>query len=220
MNTSSNLDRVLWVGGSPCSGKSSVAEILSERYGLHYYPCDGHFDAHAAAATAAEQPVLERIRSLRGDALWMRPVAELVADEIAAYREEFPFVVQDLLRQTSGTEGRGVVLAEGAALLPDEVFTRCGSAVRAVWMVPSAKFQWTHYRRRDWARDVVAACSDSERAFANWMQRDIEFADWVEARARALGYACLRVDESTSLAENIRWVELHLSLAPVKGDSA
>ena len=28
---------IYYIGGSPCSGKSSVAEILSQKYGLYYF---------------------------------------------------------------------------------------------------------------------------------------------------------------------------------------
>jgi len=27
----------IFIGGSPCSGKSTVAEILAEKYGLYYF---------------------------------------------------------------------------------------------------------------------------------------------------------------------------------------
>lgn len=220
METNSLAESVLFLGGSPCSGKSSIAASLCQRYGLRYYQCDEYFSAHAAAATVEVQPNLQRISLLRDDALWLRPVAELLADEIAVYREEFAMIESDV-RDLLAVAGQGPrVLVEGAALLPDEVFARCGSAVRAAWLVPSPEFQWLHYSRRDWAKELVSACSDPDAAFAHWMQRDIEFANWIEEQARSLGYACLRVDGSTSLAENGRWVELQLSLASVKGGSA
>lgn len=31
---------IYYIGGSPCAGKSSVAEILSRRYGLNYFKVD------------------------------------------------------------------------------------------------------------------------------------------------------------------------------------
>lgn len=219
METNSLAESVLFLGGSPCSGKSSAASALCQRYGLRYYQCDESFSAHAGAATVEMQPNLHRISLLRDDALWMRPVAELLADEIAVYREEFAMIESDIRDLLVAGQGQ-MVLVEGAALLPDEVFARCGASVCAAWLVPSPEFQWLHYSRRAWAKEVVSACSDPDVAFAHWMQRDIEFANWIEGRARSLGYACLRVDGSTSLAENVRWVELQLSLASVRGDSA
>ena len=206
------LKSVLWLGGSPCSGKSSAAEWLSARYGLARYHCDKQYDRHVAQARPDIQPVMCRVGALVDDALWMRPVSELLQDEKDVYREEFAMIADDL-RTGQGVEGEGEwVLAEGAALLPDLVFNLCGTDARAVWMVPSAEFQLEHYGLREWAKEVVARCRDPEAAFEHWMQRDIGFAHWVALRAQRLDYACLRVDGSTTLEENGCWVEKELSL--------
>lgn len=31
---------IYYIGGSPCSGKSTVAEMIAEKYGFHYYKVD------------------------------------------------------------------------------------------------------------------------------------------------------------------------------------
>ena len=36
--------RVLFIGGLPCSGKSTVAERLSEEYGAYYFIVDDFVD--------------------------------------------------------------------------------------------------------------------------------------------------------------------------------
>ncbi len=46
MNKYSQTKKVYWIGGSPCSGKTSIASILSEKYGLFYYQADNYFDNH------------------------------------------------------------------------------------------------------------------------------------------------------------------------------
>ena len=35
---------IYYIGGSPCAGKSSVAEILLRRYGLNYFKIDDFLD--------------------------------------------------------------------------------------------------------------------------------------------------------------------------------
>lgn len=35
-----------YIGGSPCSGKSTIAEILSERYDLYYFKVDDFLDKY------------------------------------------------------------------------------------------------------------------------------------------------------------------------------
>ena len=46
------MKNTMWIGGSPCCGKSSVAEILRDRFGLNYYKCDDHFDRHLQQGAA------------------------------------------------------------------------------------------------------------------------------------------------------------------------
>ena len=36
--------RVLFIGGSPCSGKSTVAERISKEYGAYYFKVDDFLD--------------------------------------------------------------------------------------------------------------------------------------------------------------------------------
>ena len=35
-----------YIGGSPCAGKSTVAEILSRKYNLYYYKVDDYLDKY------------------------------------------------------------------------------------------------------------------------------------------------------------------------------
>ena len=51
-----SLAHVYWIGGSPCAGKSTVADMLGERYGVHVYHVDDHAEDHSARATATDQP--------------------------------------------------------------------------------------------------------------------------------------------------------------------
>ncbi len=34
----------IWIGGSPCSGKSTIAKRLSDDFDFDYYKCDDHLD--------------------------------------------------------------------------------------------------------------------------------------------------------------------------------
>jgi len=48
--TENRLSNVFWLGGSPCSGKSSISEILPQRFNLDVYHVDEAFAAHRAKA--------------------------------------------------------------------------------------------------------------------------------------------------------------------------
>ena len=48
---------VYYIGGSPCSGKSTVAEILSERYDLYYFKVDDFLDTYTKQGALKGYPV-------------------------------------------------------------------------------------------------------------------------------------------------------------------
>jgi hypothetical protein len=202
-----NFTHIYWIGGSPCSGKSAIADALVKKYGFVLYRCDEAYYEHCKIITTERQPVFHRLINLSSEDLWMRPVAQQVAEEIALYHEEFPLILDDLLAYPRTQP----VLVEGAALLPECVSPLLSSPGRAIWVVPTGEFQMYHYRQRAWAKDVVKACSDPERAFLNWMQRDMAFAHHVRREAVQRALPLLVVDGQCSLVENIAWAGQHLS---------
>ncbi len=97
-----NLSRVWWIGGAPCAGKSTVAAILAERHGLALYRCDDALEAHVRRSEPVASSLLHALTATRWDALWMRPVATQIREELAFYREEFPLIVEDLCDRARG----------------------------------------------------------------------------------------------------------------------
>lgn len=203
-----DLSHILWLGGSPCAGKSSISRLLAEAYGLVVYSVDDAFPAHVARLDPAHQPALTAWLRASWDERWMQPVDDLVAEATACYTEHWSLILGDV----AAMSGAGPVLVEGTALLPGEV-ARLGVAPRrAVWMTPSAEFQYRYYAQREWMRDIVAQCSQPETAFANWMARDAQFARWVEEQARCLGYEVIVVDGVTPIEGMAQRVAQHFRL--------
>lgn len=200
--------QVYWLGGSPCSGKSSIAQVLAQRHGLRYVASDDYFYPLANAADPAQQPVMHRIARMSWEEIWMRSVDVLVQDEIAAYREEFPLALAELAR----LEGSQPLLVEGALLLPELVAPLLDDPSRAVWVVPSPAFQRQYYARRSFAREIVSQTSDPELAFDHWMERDIQFARLVLKQAQDFGFNTLVVDGQLTLAQNTALVEQFFGL--------
>ena len=95
----------------------------------------------------------------------MRPVGELVADEIAIYREEFGMILDDLRALPADRP----ILAEGAVLLPEFVIPVMSDPRAAVWVVPTPDFQLKQYHQRPWIQGILKKCRDPDQAFRNWM---------------------------------------------------
>ena len=57
-----DLSHVYWIGGSGCSGKSSIARILEKDHGFTAYHCDDHWQEHEERSSPAEHPATLRVR--------------------------------------------------------------------------------------------------------------------------------------------------------------
>jgi len=204
---SSWLANLYLIGGSPCSGKTTITDRIAKTYGLPTYRCDDAYFEHAKELTP-EQPVFSRLANASAEAIWMRPVPLQIEEELEIYREEFPFIVRDLKNLAQS----GPIIAEGAALSPSLVATLGIATHQAIWIVPTEEFQRHHYGQRDWRHDVVKDCSDPDQAWENWMARDAGFALRVAAEAREFGFALITTDGSASIETNLDVVERRFKL--------
>jgi 2-phosphoglycerate kinase len=199
---------VYWIGGAPCSGKSSIARLLGEQFGMHVYHGDDPFYDHVDAADPHTQPHLHRLRAFTWEWLFMRPVPEQVADEIAIYREEFALILDDV----RGLRGAEPLLMEGAALMPALIAPLLPSSTHAIFLIPTSAFQRATYAQRPWRQELLAQCADPQQAWENWMERDEQFGEVVAAQARAASLPVLIVDGQRTLQENALAVATHFGL--------
>jgi len=193
-----DLKNVYWVGGSPCAGKSTICERLAEKYGLNYYCVDSHYEEHLARADAVRHPNVVRLRNITWNDVFLRPVPDLLRDEIAFYHEVIELIVEDLLHLPVGRP----VIAEGAALLPELVAPYLDDPHHGLWVVPTEAFQREHYSRRPWIHGILAETRDPAQAFENWMCRDARFAEYVRAGCAERGFEVIVVDGEAGLEEN------------------
>ncbi len=200
------LDDIYWLGGSPCCGKSSVAQILSDRYDLTYYKCDDHLDRHLQAGAEKGLPVCSTIRDSDHEYVFMRSHSQNVQLPFDVYGEEFELILEDLASEPAP------LLAEGCALLPDKLRKLGVQPGRTLYMVPVEAFFREQYARRTWVYDRLQETSDPDQAFENWMNRDVEFARLIAESARLLGYACLEIDGSRTLEQTASEIAGHFGL--------
>ncbi len=199
---------MLWIGGASCAGKSSVARQIGEEFGLAVYSCDDRFDAHVALAREGAHPRLREIARMTWDEVWMRPVPALLQSQVDAYGEEFSMIRGDLAELAPDRR----IIAEGNALLPAHLSQARVPRTRAIWLIPSEEFQRQTYAGRSWTRTILARCADPERAFANWMDRDVSFARWVGDEAAIAGYATRTIDGHVPIKQVCDAVARHFGL--------
>jgi 2-phosphoglycerate kinase len=204
-----DLAHVLWIGGSPCAGKSSITRLLGDGLGLDVYHCDEAFADHRQTLDAAKHPMLFKWTTSTWDELWAQPVETLLSEAITCYREHFQLVVADLASLPASQP----LLVEGNCLLPDLVRPWLTSRDQAIWVVTSADFVRTHYPKRGpWVQEIVNQCTDPPQALQNWMDREVRFAAWITERVQNLGLSLLLVDGTQTNVDAAARVEAHFGL--------
>lgn len=202
------LSKAFFIGGSPCSGKSTVSDFLTDKYNLVYYKIDDYEREHIEKSDPKKQPIMHKWSKLSWDEIWMRPVNIQVREEFQYYRERFEMILNEL-NQFSEDE---TVLMEGAALLPELIKKIDVDKNRVIYMIPSKGFQIENYSKRNFIKGILSECSQPEKAFRNWMERDHCFGQKVKLQAEELGYKVIFVDGEKTIEENIKLVSEHFCL--------
>ncbi|WP_235847625.1 hypothetical protein [Paenibacillus tuaregi] len=199
---------IYWIGGSPCSGKSTIAELLTDKYDLIYYKCDEAYQKHIERCKADLHPIMTKIKGLSINGIFSRPLEQQVKETIMFYKEEFGMILGDIDRIVSSKP----LLIEGAAILPDVVFPLLSNLNHGIWIIPTADFQIEQYSKREWIHSILEECQDPNQSFENWMNRDIQFAEYINKDAHSKGLKLIKVDGRASIEDNLAIVEEHFKL--------
>ena len=183
------------LGGSPCSGKSTIAERIASQFGLQYYKVDDHEKNHMARVHPEQHPIMYAYSKMGWNEIWMRSVKQQVQEEFDFYRERFEMIVEDL----QGYAAQSKILLEGAAYLPELLFQSKFDAQRVVYMIPTKTFQVEHYSKRAWIQHILKECKDPKQAFENWMERDHLFGEEIIKQAQKYGFQVVKVDGSLDI---------------------
>ena len=200
--------KIYFIGGSPCSGKSTIAEWISKKHDLHYFKVDDHLDRYMDMAAKTGKKFCAKAASMTPEQTWMRKPAVQCEEELLIYREIFEYVLADL----SKIERKNGIITEGAAYLPALAKRSNIPFERYISVTPTKEFQVEHYRKRDWVSFVLEGCSDKAKAFENWMDRDALFAEEVQRQCAELGYVSLINGGETSAKELMNEVAAHFGL--------
>lgn len=197
------LRHVLWLGGAPDAGKTSVAKELVRRHGLQLYHLDSAEPSHIARTTPERQPTFAAFLAMTMDQRWVTRSPEEMAEQVvASSAERWPLHLEDVLALPEEPP----VLAEGPWLLPELVAPLLSNPRQAIWLEPSEAFKRASAERRD-KPGFRRETSDPERATRNWFERDLLIAAHVRRGVEERGLALLAVDGSRPLDEMVALVE-------------
>jgi hypothetical protein len=175
---------VLWIGGPPGSGKTTIATRIARRHGLRWYGADTRTWAHRDRALREGHPAAATWESLTPEERWVKSSpAEMF--EMSLHRERGQMILDDLRR----LPGSPLIVAEGSTVSPSGVVDRS----RAVWLLPSPEFQ----QERLEERGLDPGPTELYRLLSAEIDRE----------AREQGMPVLAVDRSRSIDATVDAVE-------------
>ena len=192
--------RVLFIGGSPCSGKSTVAERISKEYGAYYFKVDDFLDRFINIAAEKGFPTCKKSVSMTSEEIWMMEPLIQCEDEFLIY-DEISKLVFGYLDKIDAD----FIVTEGAAYTPNVMAKYRNKEYISI--IPTPEFQISHYRERKWVPFILEGCSDKQQAFQNWMERDILFAKQVKLECKENAVPCIVNDGFRSEDEMFRIVK-------------
>lgn len=206
------LSHVLWIAGSPCSGKSTISHTITRIYVFLDYHVDALQRHHFARRVAAGDATAIEFLNKSIDQRWIqRSVEEMAQETIQSWTSNFALVIEDLLALPKET----FIVAEGN-FFPSCVAPYLSSRHQAIWLTPTDSFCDQARRRknaeltkRQKRHGVYNEGSDPEKRLRNLIERDCHLARYVKRQAEELSLPVYEVDGSRSLEEMTELVERH-----------
>jgi hypothetical protein len=201
------LAHVLWIGGGPNAGRTSVAAALVEKYGLQLYSYDEHAEDHWLNHVSQDPDSFGyNLMQLPVEERWLQPPEMQMHSVLRIVEDDFPLVLDDLLAMSRERP----IIVEGN-IPPGLVAPLLTTKQQAIWMVASDEFyQASFYRRKKHLGHNDKR--DSEQTRANHMARDRLFTKYIKEEAVARGFELLEIDGSRSLKEVVRRVRDHFAM--------
>ncbi len=195
--------RVYWLSGSTCGGKTTVSSTISAKLNWNVYHLDDQEHRHRSGADAKRHPKWAAYSRLTGDPLWLQPVDQHVRDEELALDEQFELILEDLARILS--EDARPLLYDGY-VTPTKLVPFLPSSHHCFYLIATESFQRHQYSLRSSIKPVLAKTSDPDKAWANWMERDVRAAQRLRIQVQQEKLPWLSVDGTISLEETINRV--------------
>ncbi|MFE2176944.1 hypothetical protein [Kitasatospora sp. NPDC059462] len=186
--------RVVLIGGTSHTGKSTVGRVVAERLGFEYRSTDelARHPGRPWPSPGWEVPphVAEHYRTLS--------VEELIASVLDHYARLRPRIEDLVARRAADADGPGLVL-EGSALWPAAVAPLVGPATAALWLTAGEAVLRERIRR---GGRYAEADEDGRRLVDAFLARSVRYQELMSAELDRLGLDRLDAASGRTVGES------------------
>jgi 2-phosphoglycerate kinase len=198
------LSTVLWIGGAPDTGKTTISQIIAKRHGFQIY----NYDQHDQSQLELLSQTIPRYHTFLESSLeerWVNSKPKgLLNFLLMSFQDRFPLVIEDLL----SLPREPIIIAEGFGLTPRLLSTMILSKFQAIFLVPTKRFKkiLMEKRHKPSFRNEIR---DPDSAKRNIYQRDILLGEEVKVQATSCGLVVYEVDGTHSIEKISKLIEQH-----------
>lgn len=200
-----DLTNVYWIGGSGCSGKSSIVRLLEQEHGFTTYHCDDHWGEHQERSNPTDHSGTFRVKAKFEEYLSLPPT-EFVEASRTWFKEHFAMVLEDL-----DALPKDKIIVEGVTLESDAVL-EVADPNKVVFMIASEDFQRANFLKRDMQRTVFQGLPDPEGSFEVFVRNLAFQTRSLCNHAIELGLKVITTDGKSTLPGNLELVKEHFGL--------
>jgi hypothetical protein len=190
-----SFENVLWLGGPPGSGKTTVAEWFATAHGLRYWGADKFTQVHHKRMVEERLPAVQEWEAMTPDQRWLGDPAEMAELSLAISGRRGEMLIEDLGAEPTTQP----IIVEGTPLRPSVIEHVIASRAHGLWLVPTPAAEDRNLRAR--GGHAHTETSDPEGAQANRIAREILVAERIVEEAKGLGMTVIRPDEQMSLTQ-------------------
>ncbi|EPR10043.1 hypothetical protein [Ruminiclostridium papyrosolvens] len=208
MKADNNTPITYWLGCSTCAGKTTISNILSEKYGFIVYHCDEYLAKHIEKSNAQEHPNLNRVTKISWNDILSMKVDEYLEWTIGLFNEEFKMILEDLYKLSEGKP----ILVEGVGLLPELINNEISDIDHAILVVADEVFYIKHQMDRKELFERIRECTNPEQALENYINFDLAMGRYIINDAKRLGLSVIEVGNDSDIIKNVEAISSHFKL--------
>ena len=203
-----HLKDVYWIGGSACSGKTTMSKIISEKYDFTLYNSDEKMLEHKKIASFWEQPAMKR-HFVDWEWYFNRPVDEYTKWLNDATKEQMSMIIVDLLKILKDK----AVIVEG--VFSADMIKNIVDYNNAIFLYAKKHLIRKDYFNRDDKKDILSVInnlSDPDESLNNVLNTVITGSQQSLERTKNSNMKYLIRNDKSSIEKTLKCIENHFNL--------